>query len=308
MMMRSLLFLCAVAFVACGNDTRSQSSGDGSVWVLSSVDRSVTVIDPGSAAVVRRIDLGFRTDPTDLVHWSEWIWVGSSVGILQRVSTATHQITDTVPVDHEVWRVSAAAHGVYSMDAESSLVSRHDLTSAAVISTLDPPDRIHAMAAGPDSLAVVVGDRREVHFYEPGATQSRVVTAEPGAGDMVFGFGSYWIYHSDGRLLRLDSQSAAIEEEIDIGPDLYFPTIAIGEDSVWISVQEREEIIRVSPATNDIVLRIAVAGMPEHLAVRGTDVWVVLPQDDAVVRIDAGSGAQTARVTVDFPVRVVIAP
>jgi hypothetical protein len=272
------------------------------------VDRSVTVIDAGSAAVVRRVDLGFRNDPSDLVHWGEWIWVGSSVGVLQRVSTATHQITDTVPVDHEVWRVSAADHGVYTMDAETSLVSRHDLSSAAVIATVDPPDRIHAMAAGPESVAVVVGDRREVHFYEPGATESRVVTAEPGGGDMVFGFGAYWIYHPDGRLLRLDPQSAAISAEIQLGPDLYFPGIAISDDSVWIGVQETEEIIRVSPATNEIVQRIAVAGAPGHLAARGGHVWAVLPQEDAAIRIDIGSGEETARVTVDFPLRIVTVP
>jgi streptogramin lyase len=307
-MPRPLLYFCVVSILACSSNSDGQEIADGAVWVLSRADRSVTVIDPQSAAMVRRVNLGFRSDPRDLVSWGGAVWVGNSGGSLQRIDAATYQLTDTVALDHDVWHLSAASHGVYAADGERSVVSRHETDSGAVIAILDPPDRIHAMAAGPDSVAVVVGDRVEVHFYAPGSTTGRVVSAELGGGDMVTGFGSFWIYHPDGRLLRVDPDSAAIEAAIELAPDLYFPGIAIGDDAVWVSVPELEQIIRVSPATNEIVQTITVSGAPDHVAVHGGSVWAVLSQDDAVIRVDPASGVETARVSVDLPIRIVASP
>jgi streptogramin lyase len=307
-MPRPLLYFCVVSILACASSSDGQEIADGAVWVLSRADRSVTVIDPQTAAIVRRVNLSFRGDPRELVSWGGAVWVGNSGGSVQRIDAATYQLTDTVALDHDVWHLSAASHGIYAADGERSVVSRHETDNGAVIAILDPPDRIHAMAAGPDSVAVVVGDRVEVHFYAPDSTTSRVVSAELGGGDMVSGFGSFWIYHPDGRLLRVDPDSAAIEAAIALAPDLYFPGIAIGDDAVWVSVPELEEIIRVSPATNEIVQRITVSGAPDHLAVHGGSVWAVLSRHDAVIRVDPASGDETARVGVHWPIRIVASP
>lgn len=307
-----LCFLFALA--ACGGNADGQATGpaaadaDGSIWVLSRADRSITIIDARQAAAVGRINLGFASDPGVMVYRDGTVWVGSSGGLVQRVDASTRTLIDSVELPMDVWWLSAAAHGVYAMDAELGLVTRHDLRTGEVLATYDPPDRIHAMAAGPETVAVHTGDRREVHFYAPGATESRVVTAEIGGGDMVLGFGSFWIYHPDGRLLRVDPDSAAIAAEIDMDADLYFPAIAISDDAVWLTLVDTDELIRVDPAANQIVARIPVRGSPEAVAVHGDAAWVALPQDDTVVRIDAESGAETARVSVEWPVRVVAVP
>jgi DNA-binding beta-propeller fold protein YncE len=308
------LLACWLLLAGCGDgggshDGRSERTADtANIWVMSRADRSVTVIDAERAAVVRRISLGFRSDPSDLIYWNGSVWVGSSGGMLQRIDTAERRLVDTIPLEMDVWKVSAADHGIYAMDAERSLVSRHDTATGEVLTVLDPPDRIHAMAAGPESTAVLVGDRVELHFYAPGATESRVVRAELGGGDMVSGFGSFWIYHPDGRLLRVDRDSGAIAAELALAPDLYFPGIAVGDGAVWLAVMESQEVIRVDPATNRVTERIPVSGAPDHIAVHGGSLWLVLSQDDAVIRIDPATGAETARIAVDHPTRVVAVP
>lgn len=310
-----LALCCLFMLGACGGNTEEQGTGhaaepdaDGSIWVLSRVDRSITIIDPRQAAVTGRIRLGFQSDPGAIVYRDGTVWVGSSGGLVQRLDASARTLIDSIELPMDVWWLSAAGHGVYAMDAERGLVTRHDPQTGEVLATYDPPDRIHAMAAGPDAVAVHTGDRREVHFYAPGATESRVVTAEIGGGDMVPGFGSFWIYHPDGRLLRVNTGSAQIDAEIDMDADLYFPAIAIGNDAVWLTALETRELIRVDPTADEIVARIPVNGSPEAVTVHGDAVWVALPQDDAVVRIDPDSGAETARVAVEWPVRIVAVP
>jgi streptogramin lyase len=282
---------------------------DGSIWVLSRVDRSVTVIDPAAAARVARISLGFRSDPRDLVYRDGSVWVGNSGGSLQRIDVDARSLAVTVPLDMDAWGVSTADHGVYVMDGELGIVTRHDLASGDLVATLEVPDRIHAMAASPDATAVLVGDRRELHFFPASSTLSRVVTADLGGGDMVLGFGSFWIYHPDGRLLRVDPASGAIQAEIPVGEGLYFPGISVGKAAVWLASEDNGEVIRIDPAADRVAARIPLDGAPAHAAEAGGALWVALPQDDAVIRIDPSSGRETARVRVDGAVRVIaVAP
>jgi virginiamycin B lyase len=281
---------------------------DGSIWVLSRVDRSVTVIDPVAAAPAARIRLGFRSDPGDLVYRAGSVWVGSSGGSLQRIDVAARSLAATVPLEMDAVAVSAADHGVYAMDAELGIVTRHDLASGDLLATLDVPDRIHAMAASPDATAVLVGDRRELHFFPAGSTESRVVTAELGGGDMVLGFGSFWIYNPDGRLLRVDPAAGSIQAEIPVGEGLYFPGISAGEAAVWVASPDDGAVLRIDPVTDQLSARIPVDGAPAHAAEVAGALWVALPQNDAVIRIDPGSGRETARVRVDGALRVIAVP
>jgi hypothetical protein len=297
-----IIVLSAPPTLAAAIDSDTTGS---TIWVLSRVDRSLTIIDPARAVRAGRVGLGARTDPGTVAYRDGSLWVGNSGGSLQRIDVATRALAATVPLEIDVWTASAAAHGIYAMDGERGVVTRHDPETGQLVATLDVPDRIHAMAAGPDFTAVIVGDRGELHLFPPGATQARVVDAEIGGGDMVLGFGSFWIYHPDGRLLRVDPASGAIQAEIGIGEDLYFPGISIGEDAVWVASGDIREVIRIDPATDQVAGRIPVDGAPAHVAALGTDLWVAFPEDDLVLRIDPASGQVTGRVRVDAPIRVV---
>jgi streptogramin lyase len=236
------------------------------------------------------------------------VWVGSSGGSLQRIDADARSLAATVPLDLDVWSLSATDHGNYAMDGERGVISRHDPATGELVATLEVPDRIHAMAAGPDATAVMVGDRPELHLFPAGSTRSRVVTAELGGGDMVLGFDSFWVYHPDGRLLRVDPGSGGIQAEIPIGQDLYFPGISVGDEAVWVASGDTREVLRVDPRTDRVTDRIALEGAPAHVAARDGMLWVALPEDDAVLRIDPGSGQVTARLSVEWPIRLIAVP
>jgi len=100
------------------------------------------------------------------------------------------------------------------MDHERGLLSRHDLASGELMAVMDLPDRIHAAGVGPEATLLVLGDLQEVHVFQEHATEPTVFTGELGPGDMVYGFGSLWLYQLDQRLLRLNPSSGAVEAEI----------------------------------------------------------------------------------------------
>jgi streptogramin lyase len=278
------------------------------VWVLSGSGPSVSVIDAETARVLHRIRLDLRSSPSDLLHWGGSVWVADMAGALNRIDAGSRQLAESIPVEMNVHGLSAAEHGIYGMDAESGIVTRHDPATGALLGELERTDRIHAMAAGPEVTAVLESDWARMHLFAPGSTQSRAVPSELASGEMVFGFGSFWLYQIDGKLFRIDPASGAVQAAIDTPEAGNAFGIAVGKDAVWVASLELEAVLKVDPASNRVVRRIQVAGSPEGLMELGGALWVVLPQDDTVIRVDPASGAEEARVRVDRPSRIVAVP
>ena len=295
--------------VATGTAAQERSEGaGGTVWVLSRSGPSLTVIDGETGRVLQRIRLNFRSSPSDLLHWGGSVWVSDLAGALHRIDTGSRQLGESIPVDMNVHGLSAAEHGIYGMDAESGIVTRHDPATGALLAELERTDRIHAMAAGPDVTAVLESDWARMHLFAAGSTQSRVVPSELASGEMVFGFGSFWLHQIDGKLFRIDPASGAVQAAIDTPEAGIAFGIALGKEAVWVPSLELEAVLKVDPASNRVVQRVQVAGAPEGVVELDGRLWVMLPQDDAVVRVDPATGAETARVRVDRPSRMVAVP
>ncbi len=292
---------------AVGSQDRGEGTG-GTVWVLSASNRSITVIDAETARVLQRIRLGLRSSPSDLLYWGGSVWVADMGGALHRIDAGTRQLVESIQVDMNLHGLSGAAHGIYGMDAESGIVTRHDPSTGALLAELERTDRIHAMAAGPDVTVVLESDWGQMHLFAPGSTQSRRVPSDLASGKMVFGFGSFWLYQIDGKLFRLDPASGAVQAAIDTPEAGNAFGIAVGTDAVWVASLEFEAILKVDPANDRVVQRMEVGGAPEDVVEMGGALWVVLPQDDAVIRIDPAAGAETTRVAVDYPSRIIAVP
>jgi hypothetical protein len=107
------------------------------------------------------------------------------------------------------------------------------------------------------------------------------------------GFGSVWATSrakgDDASVLRIDpltgQATARIAAPTSV-PDR--PTIAVGDDAVWIGVNYRleGELLRVDPATNEIVGRLQLDAPIEAIAAGGGAVWVV-DGGGSLFRVDA---------------------
>src|SRR5215211_658047 len=74
--------------------------------------------------------------------------------------------------------------------------------------------------------------------------------------------------------------------------------LAAAEDAVWVLTPADNRVVRIDPATNQVVATIGVGRAPSGLAVGAGGVWVSRRSDGAVVRIDPA----TNRVVATIPV------
>jgi hypothetical protein len=78
-----------------------------------------------------------------------------------------------------------------------------------------------------------------------------------------------------------------------------FPSAIATEDgSVWVAVQSgaggENVVARIDPATNEVIERIPVDGLPEWVAIGGGSLWIGLPV--AVQRVDPETGQVIAEI------------
>jgi virginiamycin B lyase len=74
--------------------------------------------------------------------------------------------------------------------------------------------------------------------------------------------------------------------------------LAAAADAVWVLTPADTSLVRIDPATNDVVATIGVGRAPSGLAVGAGAVWVSSRSDGTVVRIDPA----TDRVVATIPV------
>jgi YVTN family beta-propeller protein len=74
--------------------------------------------------------------------------------------------------------------------------------------------------------------------------------------------------------------------------------LAAAADAVWVLTPSGNSVVRIDPATNEVVATIGVGRAPSGLAVGAGAVWVSRRSDGAVVRIDPATNRVVARIPV----------
>jgi hypothetical protein len=103
------------------------------------------------------------------------------------------------------------------------------------------------------------------------------------AGYKAVGEGSAWAIQNDGILRRLDLESGQLLAEIQVGPRHqgwlareHYSGMTFAEDALWISEwkEERSNLIKVDPKTNQVVATISIGSRALNPVVGGGFVWV----------------------------------
>jgi hypothetical protein len=109
---------------------------------------------------------------------------------------------------------------------------------------------------------------------------------------VVVGAGAVWV-GDGGQISRIDPTTDRVERVSGAATP-----IAVGAGALWARGHDRvHTIVRIDPATNQVVATIDLGVDPGTIAVDGSDVWVADPAG-TIVRIDATSNTVRARIWI----------
>jgi hypothetical protein len=120
------------------------------------------------------------------------------------------------------------------------------------------------------------------------------------------GFGAIWALESGGTLYRLSPKTGRIVRRIPLRVSAGY-NIWIGGGSVWVADDRGAQVVRVSPARNQVAARIAVGDGPAGMAFAGDSAWVINHRDTTIDRIELATNRSTRLATLggDAPERMV---
>jgi DNA-binding beta-propeller fold protein YncE len=199
-----------------------------------------------------------------------------------------------------VWVTSHFQHKITRIDPGSNTVA------AVIRGTGDNPED----ALGHDNALWVTGQNDNMVLIDP---MGGTITGTIG-GDhlyMDYGFGSVWITTRDNHLDRFDATTAEVTASIKVGEgeDDCMNDVQATPAAVWVISCDRGELIKVDPATNEVVSRLTWAALIAEAKARksapagkGTDsIWLDVggdsiagPLPTGLLRVDPATGSGSA--------------
>jgi len=144
------------------------------------------------------------------------------------------------------------------------------------------------VAAGEGAIWVTVNDPNPpekwwVARIDPASNEvtDRIETSE--GQDVAVGAGSVWVTGWEREagpvLLRIDPQSREVADRIDLSCcGQHISQVAAVDGAVWVTMfvddPSSSEVVRIDPATGEVIARIPVEGDARDLVVGGGGVWV----------------------------------
>jgi DNA-binding beta-propeller fold protein YncE len=255
----------ALAFLLLGGDGPSVSApievarpplrlavGDGSVWVTSATDGTLSRIDPETMRVAGKpLRLGRGVSGVTVAAGS--VWVSSPrQGEVLRVDPATRRVTARIDVGGRPGAIVAGGDRVWVADDDGAGVTAINAAGERVFKRGLPPH------LAPLRLAV--------------------------------GAGAVWVSSATtGAVRRIDLSTVAPGAPIPAGRG---PAgVTVGGGLVWVANSRSDRVTRVDPATHTLFgVPIAVGERPGGIDAGTESVWVANSADGTVSRIGIDSG------------------
>jgi DNA-binding beta-propeller fold protein YncE len=238
--------------ISVGRRPLRLATGEGSVWVTSAPDRTLSRIDPGTKELTGR-PLRFRDRVSGVAVGAGSVWLTSpDTGDVVRIDPTSERVLSRIHVGGSPGAIVVGGGRVWVADDGGSGVT-----------AINP-----------------AGGRVYRSGIAPHAAPLRLAT----------GAGAVWATSaSTGTVRPIDLRTVAAQGPIKVGRG---PAgVAVGGDTVWIANSRSDRVTRVDPSTRTVLGEpIVVGAHPGGIDAGTTLVWVADSGDDTVIRIDIESG------------------
>jgi peptide/nickel transport system substrate-binding protein len=239
--------------VAVGNAPGAMAADKSAIWVVNTVDDTVSRIDAADQhAPANTIKVG--EGPSDVALGAGAAWVTNTAGrTVSRINPGSAPtVGDTIEVGNGPSAVTVGFGLVWVANSIDDTVSVLDPES----SNGQPADHIVA--------TIPVG-------------------AQPEA--IVAGLGSVWVANAGSSTIsRIDPKSRTVETSISVGNGPR--AVAVGKDGLWVANTLDDTVSRIDPATAIVTDVVPVGHQPSGLAVSAQKVWVSNSNSDSLSSID----------------------
>jgi YVTN family beta-propeller protein len=212
------------------------TGGAGAIWVASTVDATLTRIDPATEAVTQTIPLP-GANPGAIAFGAGRLWVADPVAReLFEVDPGTGSLRRTLPLDLQPSALAAVDGALWVAGYDSGTIERIDPASGRTTG------RVH-VGNGPVALAAQAG--------------------------------SLWAANSlDATVSRVDPAALSVTATVPVGTGP--AALAAGSGSVWVANRYAGTISRIDPHRNRAVASVAVGGAPTALLTGPGRLWVAV--------------------------------
>jgi YVTN family beta-propeller protein len=256
-----------VAAGEVGPSPSEVAAGDGSLWVTSTDDQTVSRIDPQTGDVRQTITVG--SGASGIAADDHGIWVANSLaGTVSRIDPkkSTGKVVQTIRLGGAPAAVALGLGSVWIASPESQTLFRLDARTGARLGRIPVGAAPRALAVGAGSLWVSDEKRGVVFRLDPPRPQL-VDTIAVGNGpvELAFGQGSLWVANNlDGTVSRIDSGRDKVTATIEVGDG---PRgIAVSRDDVWVGNEFDGTVALIDARTNRVTRTLEIGGRPQGLA------------------------------------------
>lgn len=275
--------------------------GEGAVWATSDTASTLARIDPRTNDVAARIKLRRRKHcPAAPASCGEAaagngaIWISNTVdNTVTRVDPKTNKIVATVPVGPKPADVAVSPGAVWVSNDGGPSVSRIDPKSNKVVATIRLADSVYCCAGhqgitfgagavwvGVPLLSAVVRVNAATN-----AVTAKITLPEQPLGGLAVDSRAVWAAaaHGGHKIWRIDPRSnrkTGAVKAVFSSPI----TVALGSGSLWVADLDEKSIDRIDPASQRVIGRLRVGGLPIRVRFESGALWV---RDDSgrVLRI-----------------------
>lgn len=292
---RRARFRCALdsaRMKRCRSPYRARLAAGTHVLRVQAVDRRGRT---SRAAVVRIRILEARApevrvgvSPLDAIAVGNTIWTENyGDGTASIVDPATKQVT-SVAVGGVPGGIAYGAGSVWVGDLGNGTLTRLS-PGGAVLARIALGGQSAGIAIG-GGIAYVADYTGGLWRVDTATNQVLGRTALPGRPEAVaVGFGRVWVTNDLGTVSTLDPATGAVlGSPISVGADT--DGVSISSDGVWAVALYGRTLVRIDPATLQVVRRVRTPGQASGVLASGGSVWVSNYDSATVWRFDVAAG------------------
>jgi len=255
--------------------------GDEKLWVFRYDTGDIALIDPATAAVIRRT----RVEPArpladnQVLFAHGYLWIVQP-GRLWRIGPAGQVTRSALPADFGPW--AAAVTGRWLWLGRGDRLLRIDPAAPTAVTAVTVPESVGELSFAGDGFEATAINSPTVRRLDPdtGAVLGAITLPH---GEQVMALAGGWAIGNCGDVVRLaDRRTVRISE---VSQEL--PAVAALGD-LWVGDEITSQIVRVDGETGHVLARMPfTAADPDdpafHLMAGPGSVWVL---DGGVARID----------------------